>query len=572
MRASSSFGVWLGALLLANPATAQQTPSARPAGDGGAIVVVGNVEPKSAWRRAEGEHVIVYSTGDEEELRRVTRNLERLHALMSRLYRKGGGDEVLKLQVVLIESRDRFRGMALKDLRSQEGPYAETFAGQLHYDPREDGELLAVVRADQHINLNTKRRFNLECDAHMAEGGTENCGAVVPQFPPLVRPWEAVLHAGFAQHFMLTYLPATYPRWYLDGIGALYSTVMVRRSGAVDYARPPEAHHDHFQSYGYPNVAAILSGRYLAAAPDPGWSPYGAWLLAHYFLFGPLKPERGAQFQAYMAAIRAGKPMAEAAAAFGDMRALQREIEKHGRRDIAFAHADAPAPGASAAADAEPLVSQLSQAGGALVEARVELASYLARRAGDVDPGDWLAQIETRMAQLPFDADALVFMAEAECRAGRTATCLATADRVLARIPDHGGALTWKGVALTERAIAGPAAVRATGLAEARATIERAIARDDRAVLPRIAWFQSFARAGERVSEPALAGMAQVIRAVPAAPAPRLYLGQELLRRGDAGLARRLLDPVAHAGYDSPEKQIAAALLGEIERSAGVGN
>lgn len=567
MRTSSSFGVWLCAIASAVPATAQDIPPARPAGDGSAIVVVGDVERKSAWRWAEGEHVIVYSAGGEGELKRVTRHLERLHALMSRLYRKGGGGEVLKLQVVLIESRDRFRGMALKDLRSQEGPYTEVFAGQLHYDPREDGEILVVVRADQHINLNTRRRFNLECDEYLAEGGTGNCGAVVPQLPVLVRPWEAVLYAGFARHFMLTYLPATYPRWYLDGIGALYSTVAVKRNGALDYARPPEAHHHHFQSYGYPDVAAILTGRYLAAAPDPTWSPYGAWLLAHYFLFGPLKPQRAAQFQAYMAAIRAGKPMAEAAGAFGDMRALQREIGKHSRRDIAFSHADAPA-----VADAEPLVTQLSQAGGALVEARVELASYLARRSGDADPADWLAQIEAKLAQLPFDAEALTFTAEAECRSDRTARCLATAERVLARIPDHAGALAWKGVALTDQALAGPAAARAAGLAEARATIERAIARNDQAVLPRIALFQSFTRAGERVPDPTLAGMTRVIRAVPAAPGPRLYLGQELLRRGDAGLARRLLDPVAHASHDSPEKQAAVALLSALDRGAAAGN
>jgi len=106
-------------------------------------------------------------------------------------------------------------------------------------------------------------------------------------------------------------------------------------------------------------------------------------------------------------------------------------------------------------------------------------------------------------------------------------------------------------------------------LAIARRTIERGIALDSQAPLPEIAYFQSFTKAGERVPQPAMLGMAKVIQAVPAAPGPRLYLAQELLRQGDAGLARRLLYPVLYGSYDSPEKRLGEKLFSSAGGTSG---
>ena len=106
----------------------------------------------------------------------------------------------------------------------------------------------------------------------------------------------------------------------------------------------------------------MLTGRYLDAAPGKsGWTPYHAWLLTHYFVMSPLKPERARQFGAYMIAIRQGKPMAEAAKAFGDMGALQRDLMSYVERDKLFART------ARETAIEEPLISILSPAAAAMV-------------------------------------------------------------------------------------------------------------------------------------------------------------------------------------------------------------
>ncbi|THD35637.1 MAG: hypothetical protein E7773_11045 [Sphingomonas sp.] len=550
-----SLGRWCVAVLclgLAVPAASQQAR-------GPDIVVssqIGKKKQSITWKRAESEHVVVFSQGSDEELVRVSRNLERLYHLMSRIYRRGDqSDATAKVQVTLIDSGADFRAMGLDNLRSREGPYINAFTDAAYYDPREDGAVIAVSRASQIVDLNTNRAYNLDCDDQMAEG-VPDC--IVTYRYPALQTWQQRLYAAYARHFLQTYAPAAYPRWYLDGVGVLFSTLTVRANGSLDYAQPPENYGPVFRAYGNLDVRNILTGRYLDAAPDKrGWTPYHAWLLTHYFVMSPLKPDRARQFQAYMTAISRGEPMAEAAKAFGDMGALQRDVFSYIGRNKLFARTERET------ATEEPLISVLSPAAAAMVPVRLELGARLAaddpqavlRRDG------WIAQLRDTVAKLPYDTEAELVLTEAECRAGHAVECQADAQRVLAASPDNVRALAWKGVALTDRALTGAPADRAARLILARAAIERAIALDDDAPLPLIAWFESYARAGEPVPDAAMAGMAKVIRAVPAAPAPRLYLAEELQRQGKSDVAQRLVDIVRYGAYDSPEKQIAVNLF-----------
>lgn len=559
-------GRWCAALLCLwpiAPAFAQDGVPAKPA-PGSEIVVSGEIgEKKSDWKRAESDHVIVTSDGSEAELVRVTGNLERLYQLMTRLYRRGdNSDETAKLQVTLFDSANFFQKLGLRNLRWDEGPYAANIAVQRYYDPGEEGDILAISRSDQGIKLDTKKAFDQDCDDYIAKTAGEGMCMNIPPRAPLARSWEALLYSAFAQHFILTYTQRIYPRWYIDGIGALFSTMNVRGDGAIDYADAPKGYKQVFRSYGDVDVGEVLTGRYLAP-PAPGkpprmeWTPYHAWLLVHFFSYSNLKPERAAQFRQYMTLIHQGTPMAEAAKVFGDMDRLQHELTLYNGRDVQYARTDkTPAP-------EKPLITALSASSAALIEARIELNTRLSAPPAGAAPGgaDWLAGLRDRVAKLPYDADAMLLLAEAECRSGHRDDCLATAERVLDKAPDNVRALAWKGVALTDQAIAGPAAGRAGTLAAARTALTRAIQLDGQAPLPQIAYFQSFTKAGERVPDPALLGMAKVVRHVPVAPAPRLYLGQELVRQGHADLARQILYPVLYSPDDTPEKKAAQALF-----------
>ncbi|MGY2735771.1 hypothetical protein [Sphingomonas sp. UYP23] len=542
---------------VATPGAAQQPPVQAKTGPD--IVVQGAVDAPSAWRRAESAHVIVTSKGSEAELKRVTNTLERLYALMARLYhRTDAADDTVKLQVTLVDTADFFQAMKLRNLRSEEGPYAATFAGERYYDPREDGPVLAVARTDQVIKLSTA--LAEDRDVEDASGSIDSEGSmgtgmsVTAKRPPIARKWEAVLYSAFAQHFLLTYMPAAYPRWYLDGVGALYSTFDVRRDGKVDYARDPLDYRQVFYAYGPLRVRPILTGAYLEGeAGKAHWTPYHAWLLTHFFLFSQLKPERSQQFARYMAAIGRGVPLAEAAKVFGDLNRLQHDLDAYQERGTEYARADAvPPPGG------DPTINVVSRSSAAVIEARLELGTRLAAGTSD---GAWVAQLHDTVAQLPYSAEALLTEAEVECRAGQNDACLDSAERVLAKTPDNIRALAWKGIALTHQALAGPASDRARGLKAARVPIVRALRIDNDTPLPLLAFFNSYAEAGDPVPDQAVLGLVKVTQAVPAAPGPRVALARELLRQGHADLARQVLMPVLYGGYDSPEKTVAQTLL-----------
>lgn len=544
-----SFGRWsLVALCLglAVPAPAQKSPD----------ILVTGITPKDrkaiTWKRAESDHVVIFSQGSDGELVRVTRNIERLYRIMSRIYRRGEqSDPTVKLQVTLVDTGKDFRAMGLANLRSTEGPYVTAFTDMAYYDPRDDGAVIALSRSSQIVDLNTNRAYNLDCDEQLAGGAIDGCK---PGYrAPAVQTWEQRLYAAYARHFVQTYRPAAYPRWYLDGVGVLFSTMTVRLDGAINYAQPPGYYLDVFRGYGDIDVAAVLTGRYLDKKPGTlGWTPYHAWLLTHYFVMSPLKPERMRQFQAYMTAIHQGQPMAEAAKVFGDMRTLQRELISYVDRDKAFARTAPQSP------IADPVITALSPTAAALVEARVELGSRMA----DANLRDgWIAALRERIGKLPYDTEAQLLLAEAECRGGQPVACQADAERVLAKAPDNVRALAWRGVALTDRAVAGAAVDKAARLILARASIQKAIALDGDAPLPRIAWFQSYAKAGERVPDEAMAGLATVVADIPAAPAPRLWLAEEMLRQGKSDIARRLVQILLYGAYDSPERRVAATLF-----------
>ena len=123
----------------------------------------------------------------------------------------------------------------------------------------------------------------------------------------------------------------------------------------------------------------------------------------------------------------------------------------------------------------------------------------------------------------------------------------------------------WKGTALTRLALRAPAADRRQRLAEARSFIVRANRLDPEAILPLIAYHDSFVVAGEPASEAAVGGLYKVVQAAPAAPAPRLTLGRDLIARDLRADAVATLLPVAKGAFDTPEQPAAAALLATTE-------
>ncbi len=569
---------------LAAPGLAQNSGSDTPIVVTGMRDATGREIPMSDWRVAETDHVLVYSKGDRKQLVRVAHNLEKLHFLLSMLLnRVGEPDGTLKLRVTLIGDEADFSNLDLYNLRWQHGPYPRAFPVQLYYDPREDGPVLATTQKDQTILLKMGRRLdsisNLEPNGMggmgQSMGGPGGAVAQIMVGEESV-PWTAAgrLYSGFAQHYLLTYFPAAYPRWYLEGFGEVFATLAADQDGVIEYGRAPEGFRKVIEWYGQYKLADVFAGDYLEEpGRRPDWTPFHAWALVHMLFFSDAWKE---PLHRYLAAVARGENPQRAARALGDVNKLQREFAAYRGSKVPYEVMTYPASLA-----AEPVVRQLRKSEATLVRGRLELGARVElppapppradartaermndeRRRAIARRDAWLGKLRENAAFYVGDPEVQLLLAEAECRTGNDQGCLTAADRTLALLPDNPAALSWKGVALARLAAAGPADRRDAELKAARALIVRANRLDTEATLPLIAYYRSFADAGLPAPDVAVDGLAKASESVPAAPTTRLLLGTELARRGDRRGARKVLRPVVDGPYDSPEKPLAQAVL-----------
>lgn len=565
-----------------------------------AVVILGRLEKPSGWREAETEHVVVTSDGDERELIRIAHNLERLHFLLGVLTGRADlSDDTRKLRITLVGDPTEFEAMDLANRRFTPGPYRWGFESQGYYDPREDGPVLAATRFDTKVQIErgTSPALLLPSLIQSLRGGmpdrsgldmasvsghlagpintsstfarSDSLAASINESSVPISA-EGRIYAAFARNWLLTYFPNAYPRWYVDGFGELFATISVRQDGTIEYGRAPEGYAKVLNAVRAYPVKKVLAGDYLLArGADKRWTPYHAWVLAHMLFFSEA---RQPQLRRYLAAVAAGTAPDEAAQAFGDLGALQQELKRYDNGKLAYERMTYPPARA-----AEPIVRRLSIGEAAFVKGRLELASRVdiaataaldtkteqARQRAIARRDAWLAELRKDAGRYPTNLQAQLLLAEAECRSDHAAQCLVAAERALAADPDSSDALAWKGVAMLSQALAVPGAERPAWLKAARVQIGRANRADPANPLPLIAYYRSFADAGEAPSDLAIEALTKAVETVPAAPAPRLMLGEALVRRGDAAGARRILLPIAHGAYDTPERSRALALIGE---------
>jgi hypothetical protein len=567
------------ALAATTPVLAQQA-APPPSSD---IVVTGERARLSGWRQAETQHVIVLSDGREGEVTQIARNLERLYFLLSVLLNRiDKPDDTVKLRVTLIGELVEFQKMDLRNLRWQQGPFNAAFDLNRYYDPREDGAVLATTRIDQRAVMQRGQSvadvlMGMQLSAPTSAGGGPGSSGVAPagqaglfglqSSADLIRPVgeesvplsaEGMIYAGFAQHYLTTFFPAAYPRWYLDGFGQLFSTLVVRGDTVMEYGRAPAGASAVLRRFLNFNVTDVLSGAYLAQSPaKTRWTPVHAWMLTHFLFFAP---SRSGQLRSYLQAIARGTPSAEAAAVFGDPGKLAADLRGYYSAKKPFERMTYPAERAEA-----PIMRRLSMGEAAFVKGRLELGS----RVEAADPARreaWLKRLRGEAARYAGDEGAQVLLAEAECRSGHAPECGAAAARALALAPGSSAALTWSGVAMAQQAVGLESAARTAMLRQARGTIARANRADTEAPGPLIAYYRSFADASETAPAIAVDGLTKALTAVPNAPATRLALGTELAKRDAGPVARGTLLPVARGGYDSPERTKAEAVLAGLEQ------
>jgi hypothetical protein len=569
-------------------ANAQLTAPAKI--DDSTIVVTGQTGKKlemSDWRIAETPHVLVFGKGNEKELARTAHNLEKLHFLLSMLLgRVDQPDDTIKIAVTMIGDAGEFDQLRLTNLRWQYGPFPRAFPSTIYYDPREEGSVLATTATGVKLILEPSQSqpTNRNCDSDqtplrwngsMAQTVTPpaavgGAAAVSPidlsQFNigeiSFCQSADSRLYSGFAQNYLMTYFPAAYPRWYLQGFGEIFAT-MTTGDGVIEYGHRPVGFRQVMEKYGNRPVANVLGGAY------PGdrrvnWTPYHAWRLVHLLFFSE---EWKQPLHNYLKAVTAGGDPKTAMSAFGDMARLQKAVTAYRGRKVPYERMTFPSERAPA-----PIIRQLTKAEAGLIRGRLELGARievpaeegrarvtaLARRAA------WLERLGENASRFSTRVENHLLLAEAECRVGNADECLRAADRALSIAPSETLGLVWKGTAMAQLATQAAAAERPARLKAARVVIAKANRADPDSILPLIAYYNSFAVAGEAAPDDSVDGLFQIVESSPAAPKSRLLLGEELIKRELDDEARTILLPVANGPFDSPEKPRAADLIRQV--------
>ena len=576
---------------------------ARPEADS-EVVVTGARSKLSNWRQAETSHVVILSDGSEAEVTRLARNVEWLHFLLSGLMGRGAGDdERVKIHITMIGDVAQFDTMDLRNVRWQQGPFNDLFRVGRYYDPRRDGAFMATTRVDQrviieHTAVNAESVIGVlgsmastssdpqvkaglqnaigNIDALRGMQGTGGPGVTFGEKAIEVSA-EGLLYAGYAQHFLLTYFPAAYPRWYLDGFGQIFASFAVDEGKGVEFGRAPSGTMAVMDEFGAFPIKDVLNDAYLTRKPaDTRWTPIHAWMLTHFLLFSDT---RRPQLNQYLSARARGEDAASAAAVFGDQAQLVRELKAY------FA---ARKPYLKVAYDGskieQPIVRRLRESEAAFVKGRLELGARIvipSAPAADAAPATakamskardealqhrarWLNGLRRDATRWPGEIQAQLLLAEAECSGSNAAECLAAAKRAEAIAPTDIRVTVWKANAMVLRAASLAPPERKALLAEARQLIVKANQTDPDAIGPLLAYFDSFARTGEQPSANAILALKTALDGVPASPETRLELAQALVQTGQGASARSVILPVAAGAYDSPERPAAHTLLGQI--------
>lgn len=496
------------------------------------------------WKEAETTHFRIVSSGDEAALRKFAERLEQFHGLL-RLATgiDENGSPLVKVRVFLVGS--------VGDVKRLYGNSNADVAG--FYSPRDDGAIAVVPRST---------------------GSGEFTG-------------EVVLFHEYAHHYMLQYTPAAYPSWYVEGFAEIASTASFERKGAITFGKA--AQHRQYELDGgmsYP-VPGMLDGSYLRdQSKGRGWSYGDAWLLSHYLTF---TDTRRGQLREYLNAVNAGKPLAEAARAFGDLAELQREVSRYlaGRN---FPYRAVPLD----AIKSGPItLRELSPAQGELAEFTIEFERRMSLPGKDSEDEDekpadkakgaakedfetrltrlkrereeWIAKLEAIASKYASDPAGWLLLADARCTAEQYQACTAAAERALALAPTSQRGMVRKAEALLGLAKDQPEDKRKASVELARTILLKANADDPNDPLALLFFYRSYAALGRAADEEGLQALATVVDLVPQEPGSRLVLAQEYIQRGRLGRARQILRPLAYSPHQTGAARFARQLLDQVE-------
>lgn len=468
---------------------------------------------RADWYEASTGHFVVYSEQRPEKLKEFATQLERFDKLMRYLreIKDEPIDRANRLNIYVVSSTDQVARLAGKSF----------VAG--FYRPRAGGSLAVVPRSS-------------------GDGDANDLNAL-----------QILLHE-YAHHLMWSLSPsAVYPSWYIEGFAETLATTRYDKDGSMVVGLPPQ-----YRGYGLLSgnslpIDKLLTADTLKLDDRQRDGLYGrGWLLNHYLQFSG---QRKGQLSAYLNAINGGKSAKDAAAVFGDLKKLDRELERYKLTRFA-----AMRVAAAATAAGEVTIRKLTPGESATMAVRIRSKNGVnAKTAPDV-----YADAKKAAAPYPNDVGAQLVLAEAAYDAGDYAVAEAAADRALAADPKAVDGHVYK--AMCRMALARKANDSSK---ETWGAIRKIIAAgnriDPKDPEPLILYYRSFVDQGGPIPDVAKDGLYDAFTYAPQDAGLRLSVAAMFLKDRNAAMARSLLAPLAYQPHGRGLAKFAAALVAELD-------
>jgi len=468
---------------------------------------------RAEWREAETAHFQIYSDGSESQLVDYAQRLEGLDQLLRKATRTPADLPPTKVRVILFPT--------VAEVRHAYHGHDRDIAG------------FYTVNMQGPIAISTRGQNKSD----------ESWGP------------DVTLFHEYAHHFMLEYLPATYPAWYVEGFAEIAATASMMSGSRMMYGKAADHRGWSLTSSRWVPVPELLEATYASFPQDADF--YGeSWLLTHYLTFSE---KRAGQLSKYLTELGAGVPSPKAATdAFGDLTQLSQEVHAY-------------LEGGSFPAKAVPIslptretikVRPLSAGEADLMPETASFSEHVTKEA----MAAFLAELKAKAARYPDDPYALQLLADAEYVADDHAAAAATVDRLLKIAPESVPGRVRKAMILLHAAESLDGAARQSKIEEARHLIVAANKAAPEDPQPLVAYYQSFRLAGERPPAQAVEGLLQAVSTVPQDPGPRMMLVGELISEGKLADAIYYLGPIAYDPHGGRGENSALALIKELKQ------
>lgn len=499
-----------------------------------AALLTAAVPARAAWHEAKSKHFIIYADQKPDELRQYAEKLERFDKAVR--YIRGMEDPELtdsgRVTIFILPDAESV-GQLLGSFWVR-GFYVSTAEGSYAFVPRRSG-------------------------ITMTPGSSGGTGVVRDSLNS-----QQVFFHEYAHHLQLQDWAGAMPTWVSEGFAEFFATAEIDKTGSVIIGKFPSYRSWEVFLGGGLSADEMVSAEYDKLNFHEIAALYGrSWLLTHYL---SLSANRKGQLNRYLDGIEKGMtPRDSGKAAFGDLKALQRELDDYikPRSVLAFTVDAHVIPVGQVA------VRPLNPGEAAIMGVRVRSKARVNDRTGP----RVAAQARGVAAAYPNHTTVQSALAEAEFDAKNYAAAQAAADRALAADPNNVQALIYKGRAELELAKAKPGQADWDSI---RSLFTRANKLDTENAQALALYYDSFAQAGHRPTANALDALLYAVDLAPRDQYLRMKAVGALLAANRLGDAKDLFAPVAYQPHlkkelrQAVEKVMTAIAAGDAKTATSL--